>query len=259
VSPDFLPLAGGKKETPNRLSLEGRLTLRDLVEQGWKQVQQEVLQQLRRTIEGLLTAERDRRWRGRVLRLVREKYSGGVGERFGPTLAAEHLAEEDGVEVHAETLRRWMLAEGLWSRERKRTSYRKRRARREPCGELVQLDGSFEAWREERGPAGGLMNLVDDASGTTLCRLGEQETLWAAVGVLWRWIQRYGVPRALDTDGKNVEVREPTAKERLTGDAPRTRFGPASGGRGGGYGSSWRVRRRPKDGWSAVTERTRIG
>ena len=43
------------------LSLPERLTLRDLVEQGWKQVQQEVLQQLRRTIEGLLTAERDRR------------------------------------------------------------------------------------------------------------------------------------------------------------------------------------------------------
>ena len=103
------------------------------------------------------------------------------------------------------------------------------------------------------------MNLVDDATGTTLCRLGEQETLGAAVGVLWRGNQRYGVPRALYTDGKNVEVREPTAKERLTGDAPRTQLGPASGGRGGGYGSSRRVRRRPKDGWSAVTERTRIG
>jgi len=43
-----------------------------------------------------------------------------VGERFGPTLAAEHLAAEDGLQVDAETLRRWMLAEGLWSRERKR-------------------------------------------------------------------------------------------------------------------------------------------
>jgi len=43
------------------LSLNERLTLRDLIEQGWKQVQQEVLEQLRRTIEGLLQAERDRR------------------------------------------------------------------------------------------------------------------------------------------------------------------------------------------------------
>ena len=166
-----------------------------------------------------------KRLRRRVLRLVREKYSGEVGERFWPTLAAEHLAEEDGVEVHAETLRRWMLAEGLWSRERKRTPYRKRRARREHFGELVQMDGSFEAWLEERGPEGCLMNLVDDATNTTLCRLGEQETIWAAAGVLRRWIERYGVPRALYTDWKNVYVREPTAKELVTGEAPRTQFG----------------------------------
>ncbi len=164
-------------------------------------------------------------WRRRVLRLVREKYSGGVGERFGPTLAAEHLAEEDSVEVDAETLRRWMLAEGLWSRERKRTPYRKRRARKEHFGELVQMDGSFEQWLEERGPEGCLMNLVDDATSTTLSRLGEQETIWTAVGVLGRWIERYGVPRAWYTDWKNVYVREPTAKELVTGDAALTQFG----------------------------------
>lgn len=165
------------------------------------------------------------RWRRRVLRLVRENYSGGVGERFGPTLAAEHLAEENRIEVHAETLRRWMLAEGLWSRERKRAPYRKRRQRREHFGELVQMDGSFEAWLEERGPEGCLMNLVDDATATTLCRLEEQETIWAAAGALRRWVERYGVPRALYTDWKNVYVREPTAKELLAGEVPQTQFG----------------------------------
>ena len=51
--------------------------------------------------------------RARVLALVREKYSGPVDVRFGPTLAAEHLASEDGVTVHADTLRRWMLTAGL--------------------------------------------------------------------------------------------------------------------------------------------------
>src|SRR6266404_6903139 len=55
-----------------------------------------------------------------VLGRVREKYGGAIGERFGPTLAAEHLASEDKLQVDAETLRRWMLAEGLWSRERRR-------------------------------------------------------------------------------------------------------------------------------------------
>lgn len=57
--------------------------------------------------------------RRRVLQLIQKKYSGTEAERFGPTLAAEHLAKEDGIVVDHETLRRWMLAEGLWSRQRK--------------------------------------------------------------------------------------------------------------------------------------------
>jgi transposase len=161
----------------------------------------------------------------KVVRLIRQKYSGEVGARFGPTLAAEHLASEDQIELSATTVRRWMLAEGLWSRERKVREHRQRRARREHFGELVQLDGSFHEWLEGRGPRGCLMNLVDDATGATLCRLGEQETIWAAVGVLNAWIDKYGVPRALYTDWKNVYVREPTAKELLHGKPGRTQFG----------------------------------
>ena len=163
--------------------------------------------------------------RRRVLKLIREKYGGEVGERFGPTLAAEHLAREDGIEMGVETLRRWMLAEGLWSRARKRKVHRQRRERKAHFGELVQMDGSFHEWLEGRGPGGCLMNLVDDATGTTLCRLGEAETIWAALGVLRAWIERYGIPRALYTDGKNVYVREPSAQERMRGEEPRTQFG----------------------------------
>ena len=118
-------------------------------------------------------------FRRKVLRRVREKYGGAVGERCGPTLAAEHLALEDGLRVDAETLRRWMLAAGLWSRERKRRAHRRRRERKEHFGEMVQMDGSFHAWLEERGPQGCLMDLVDDATSTTLAQLGEQETIWA--------------------------------------------------------------------------------
>ncbi len=35
----------------------------------------------------------------KVLGLLRQKYSGEVGERFGPTLAAEHLASEDQIDI----------------------------------------------------------------------------------------------------------------------------------------------------------------
>src|SRR6202453_2811783 len=91
---------------------------------------------------------KSKKFRDRVLRLVGKKYSGEEGERFGPTLAAEHLASDDDGEETAQTLRLWMLAEGLWSRARKRRKHRKRRERKEHLGELVQMDGSFHDWLE---------------------------------------------------------------------------------------------------------------
>jgi len=148
-----------------------------------------------------------------------------VGERFGPTLAAEHLAAEDGLQVNAETLRRWMLAEGLWSRERRGRRHRRRRERKEHFGELVQMDGSFHPWLEERGAGGCLMDLVDDATNTTWAHLGEEETLWAAADALRAWIERYGVPLALYVDWKNLYQRVATPGEQLRGEEPITQFG----------------------------------
>jgi transposase len=178
-----------------------------------------------RSAGGTSNRAKPKKMRAKVVRLIRQKYSGEVGIRFGPTLTAEHLGSEDKIELSPTTVRRWMLAEGLWSRERKARQHRKRRERREHFGELVQLDGSFHDWLEGRGARGCLMNLVDDATSTTLCRLGEQETIWAAVGVLEAWMEKYGVPRALYTDWKNVYVREPTTKERLHGTTAVTQFG----------------------------------
>jgi transposase len=165
------------------------------------------------------------RLRKRVLALIRAKYGGRVDERFGPTLAAEHLASEDGLTVDHETLRRWMLAAGLWSRARKRSPHRRRRERMAHFGELVQLDGSFHPWFEDRGPHSCLLTLVDDATGRTLGRFGAQETIWAAVGILRAWIEQYGIPRALYTDWKNVYARRPNQEERATGAEPLTQFG----------------------------------
>jgi transposase len=165
------------------------------------------------------------KFRQKVLGLVREKYGGGIGERLGPTLAAEHLASEEGLKLDAETLRRWMLAEGLWSRERRRRRHRRRRERKEHFGEMLQMDGSFHAWLEERGPEGCLMDLVDDATNTTLARLGEEETIWAAAGALRAWIERYGVPQALYVDWKNLYQRAANAEERRRGEEPITQFG----------------------------------
>src|SRR2546427_1171066 len=160
------------------------------------------------------------KYRAAVLTQVKARY-----EDFGPTLAAEHLASDDGLDVHAETLRRWLKEAGLWQRRRRRKPYRQRRAAKAHFGELVQLDGSFHEWLEERGPRGCLMHMVDDATTKAVGWFSEEETIWAAAGVLRRWIERYGVPQALYTDWKNVYVRPPNAAERMRGEPAVTQFG----------------------------------
>ena len=163
--------------------------------------------------------------RQRVGRLIRQKYSGDVATRFGPTLVAEPLASEDGLTIDHETLRRWMLAAGLWSRQRTRPPYRRRRERKAHFGELVQLDGSFHQWYEARGDERCLITMVDDATSRSSGRFSDEETIWAAAAVLRRWIEQYGVPLALYTDWKNVYVRAGTAAEQAAGVVPRTQFG----------------------------------
>ena len=164
-------------------------------------------------------------FREQVFEHVRQHYGGEPQERFGPTLAAQHLQKDQGLEVLVRTLRRWMLAAGRWSRRRKRRPHRRRRQRRAHFGELVQLDASHHHWLEGRGPQAGLMNLVDDATALALCRFWDQETTWTAADLLQAWVCRYGVPRALYCDGKNVYQRRPTSREAIAGIKPETQFG----------------------------------
>ena len=160
----------------------------------------------------------------KVLALYREQYWD-----FGPTLAAEKLKERNGYKVGHETLRRWLLAAGLWERQRKRGKHRKRRERKAHFGELIQLDGSHHKWFEDRGEKGCLMDMVDDATGKTLALLSGEETTIAAMKLLWSWVKKYGIPQALYVDGKNVYItkREPTLEEQLSGELPLTQFGRA--------------------------------
>jgi hypothetical protein len=157
----------------------------------------------------------------KFLDLVGKKYGGPVGERFGPTLEVEHLDPEDGLVVNAETLRLWMLEAGLWSRQRKRRKHRRRRERREHFGELVQMDGSFHPWLEERGPEGCLIDMADHATNTTWAQLGEQETIRAVADALRAWIEQYGCT----LDWKNLYKRPATSRGRLRREEPITQFG----------------------------------
>ena len=54
-------------------------------------------------------------FRQTVLSLVRAHY-----RDFGPTLAVEKLSERHGLRLGVETLRQWMIADGLWVDRRHR-------------------------------------------------------------------------------------------------------------------------------------------
>ncbi len=147
-------------------------------------------------------------FRAGVLARYQERYPD-----FGPTLAAEKLAL-DGYELDHETLRQWLLQAKLWRKQRKRAKHRSWRERRAHFGELVQMDGSHHQWFEQRAPKSCLMNMVDDATGTSQALMAAEETSFAAMELLWRWIERYGIPRALYTDRKNVYVLDKETRER---------------------------------------------
>jgi hypothetical protein len=167
--------------------------------------------------------------RATVLALIRAHYGGtaprGSGQRFGPTLAAEHLWTDHGVRVSVTTLTRWMCADALWGAVQRLRPHRQRRERHAQFGALVQLDGSVHDWFEGRGPRACAMTMIDDATGRTLIHFSAQETTWAAAGILAAWITAYGVPLALYTDWKDVYLRAPTLEELATNVAPRTQFG----------------------------------
>ena len=91
------------------------------------------------------------------------------------------------------------------------------------------MDGSHHKWFEERAPKCCLMNMVDDAQGTTQSLLAEEETIFAAMGVLWQWIDLYGIPQSLYTDKKNVYVVDEKTREKAkdSGEEVFTQFGRA--------------------------------
>lgn len=95
-----------------------------------------------------------------VMTLIKERYAD-----FGPTLVAEKLLEVHDCRVSRETLRKWMIEDGLWlDRRRRLPSVHQPRNRRERRGELIQIDGSKHWWFENRGPQCTLLAYIDDAT-----------------------------------------------------------------------------------------------
>lgn len=151
--------------------------------------------------------------------LVKENY-----QDFGPTLAAEMLVEHHGFKVSRETLRKWMIEDGLWLSRKQRRTFHQPRSRRECFGELIQIDGSDHRWFEDRAGPCTLLVFIDDATSMLMeLRFVQSESTFSYFSALESYLLKHGRPVAFYSD-KHTVFRVAKPNEHMTG---MTQFGRA--------------------------------
>jgi len=149
-----------------------------------------------------------------ILKIVREKY-----KDFGPTFASEKLRNENGFKVSKETLRKWMITDGLWrGRSRTKARIHQSRERRPRFGELVQIDGSPHDWFEGRASKCCLLVSIDDATSMLVGLHFEQsETTIGYMNLVKKHIESHGRPIAYYSDKHSIfkTTKEQSVDRRL--------------------------------------------
>jgi transposase len=143
-----------------------------------------------------------------AVELVRTKYAD-----FGPTLATEILQEKHSITIGRETLRRWLMADGIWLSRKQRKTFHQPRLRRERFGELVQIDGSDHRWFEDRGEPCTLLVFIDDATGRLMqLRFVLSESTDSYLTAVHGYVLAFGCPVAFYSDKHSVfRVNKPNA------------------------------------------------
>ena len=172
--------------------------------------------------ESLISKRRGRRPENALDEEVRRTSMALVKERyadFSPTFAHEKLTEMHGFRFSVETLRKWMMAEGLWrGRSRQYARIHQRRPRRPCFGELVQIDGSPHDWFEKRGPRCTLIVFIDDATSRLLAlRFVPAETTQAYMETLRAPLAKHGRPATFYSDKHAIfRINRPDREQELT-------------------------------------------
>ena len=137
----------------------------------------------------------------RAVTLIRTHY-----QDFGPTLAAEKLAECHGLRLAKETVRRIMMDAGLWTPRRARPpKVYQPRNRRACLGELIQIDGSDHRWFEDRAPACTLLVYIDDATSRLMhLAFTRSESTFSYFQATRAYLEHHGKPVALYSDKASV-------------------------------------------------------
>lgn len=158
----------------------------------------------------------------KVIELYQERYPD-----FGPTLFQEKLLEREGIKIDKETLRKWLIEDGLWKKKRKSRKHRHWRERKVYFGEMVQMDGSHHDWLEGRGPELVLMAYIDDATNTVFASFYDYEGTIPAMDSFKGYIEHYGIPQSvyLDKHTTYKSNAKLTLEEELEGKCePKSQF-----------------------------------
>ena len=197
----IMKLIKEKRLTLKRASKQMGISLRQSI-RIWKRFKTEGK-------KGIVSRRRGKSSPNKIPYEMRNKIAQNLHDKyvdFGPTFAAEKLAENENIRISRESLRQIMIAENLWIPKRKKIlRVHQRRTRRSRFGELVQIDGSYEYWFEDRSEKCCLLVFVDDATSKIVeMHFCKHETTHDYLLTLKRYIKRYGKPCTLYSDKHSV-------------------------------------------------------
>ena len=138
---------------------------------------------------------------------------------FKPTFANEKLSENHNIVHDPKTIRQIMIDEGLWKPRTKKQPavHRSWRERRSCYGEMIQFDGSYEHWFEDRNNTGEacLLAGIDDATGRlVLLRFAEHEGVFPVFRFWQEYLIKNGKPRSIYLDKfSTYNINHQLAKE----------------------------------------------
>lgn len=136
------------------------------------------------------------RERQKIISLIKEHYSD-----FGPLLASEKLSERHQIEKNKGTIRNIMIEEGIWKpKAKKKEVHREWRQRKASSGEMMQYDGSYEHWLENRGAKCCLLASIDDADSRIWLKFDEHEGVEPTFNFWREYIEQFGKPYSIYVD-----------------------------------------------------------
>ena len=134
--------------------------------------------------------------RQNIISLIKKHYYD-----FGPLLASEKLLERHKIEKDKGTIRNIMTEEGMWNpKAKKKEVHREWRQRKASYGEMIQYDGSYEYWFENRGDKCCLLAGIDDANSKVWMKFDKHEGVEPTFNFWREYIERFGKPYSIYVD-----------------------------------------------------------